>query len=144
MFSQPEIGKVVTVVIDWEDIFKDAEPSVRAVYSKTTTTGLVVANQKFQDPASFCIQTGHVNFPVANIPLDRVASLVYEDGEAVAEMAAVNQDVNETWLVPGSKGAEYTVTRNGDKWSCECVGFGFRATCKHVNAKKAEVLERSA
>jgi len=35
--------------------------------------------------------------------------------------------------VEGSKGLEYTVKQaaNGT-WSCECVGFGYRNTCKHI------------
>ena len=39
----------------------------------------------------------------------------------------------QVFKVEGSKGAEYTVKQaaNGS-WSCECVGFGYRNTCKHV------------
>ena len=39
----------------------------------------------------------------------------------------------ETRTVTGSKGNTYTVTRgpNG-KWHCDCTGYQYRKTCKHV------------
>jgi len=43
------------------------------------------------------------------------------------------------WKIPGSKGGEYTVTLKGGNLSCECMGFGFRRKCKHVEQAKAEM-----
>ena len=40
------------------------------------------------------------------------------------------------WKIPGSKGNEYTVSHKNGQWSCECVGFGFRRKCKHVEKAK--------
>jgi hypothetical protein len=34
--------------------------------------------------------------------------------------------------VKGSKGNTYTVTKQGDKWKCQCSGFQFRGKCKHI------------
>jgi len=34
--------------------------------------------------------------------------------------------------VKGSKGNTYKVTKQGDKWKCECSGFQFRGKCKHI------------
>lgn len=45
------------------------------------------------------------------------------------------------WQVPGSKGNEYKVTLKGSELSCECVGFGFRRKCKHVEKIKNEIWE---
>lgn len=40
-------------------------------------------------------------------------------------------------MVPSSKGdKEYDVTFDGTYWNCNCVGFGFRRTCKHVKQIK--------
>lgn len=37
-----------------------------------------------------------------------------------------------SWKVAGSKGNEYTVTENRNKWSCTCSGFKFRSQCRHI------------
>ena len=44
----------------------------------------------------------------------------------------------ETKKVTGSRGAVYTLTKgpNG-KWSCSCVGYGYRRFCKHVESVKS-------
>jgi hypothetical protein len=34
--------------------------------------------------------------------------------------------------VDGSKGNKYVVSCNRGRWSCDCKGFKFRKTCKHV------------
>jgi len=41
-------------------------------------------------------------------------------------------------LVPSSrgKGLEYTVKFDGLWWSCDCTGFGFKRTCRHVDQIK--------
>lgn len=33
-------------------------------------------------------------------------------------------------------GKSYTVTFDGMYWNCECVGFGFRKDCRHINQVK--------
>lgn len=33
-------------------------------------------------------------------------------------------------------GKTYTVTFDGMWWNCECVGFGFRKSCRHVKEVK--------
>ena len=30
----------------------------------------------------------------------------------------------------------YTVSYKNDQWTCNCVGFGFRRKCKHINEIK--------
>ena len=37
------------------------------------------------------------------------------------------------WTVPSSKGGEYRVRNLNGRWSCECAGFKFRRTCKHID-----------
>ena len=43
----------------------------------------------------------------------------------------------QTWQVPGSKGAEYTVSLDAGHWSCTCPGHGFRGRCRHVDELRA-------
>ena len=45
----------------------------------------------------------------------------------------------QTWTVTGSKGDQYTVSRDGDRWSCTCAGHGFRGRCRHVDTLRASV-----
>lgn len=37
----------------------------------------------------------------------------------------------ETRTVEGSGGKVYTLTKQGNRWTCSCPGFTFRNTCKH-------------
>jgi len=48
----------------------------------------------------------------------------------------------QVFKVEGSKGLEYTVKQaaNGS-WSCECVGFGYRNTCRHIT--NCELITKS-
>ena len=142
MYDRPEVGKSVTVTTDWSDVVETSTPTVRIVYGKGVHTGTVLKNNDWNDPASFNITTGRPEFPVANIPLHRVIDIQYVDGTEAAIVDDVDDD-SETWSMSGSKGNEYVVTRRGDTWSCECVGWQYRSQCKHVNACKEEVLSRS-
>ncbi len=141
MYDGPEIGKIITIVTDWSDVVETSMPSVQAVYGQNTITGTVVKNEDFDDPASFNITTGNPHFPIANIALHRVISLKYSEGNDAVTVDEIDGG-NEMWIVSGSKGREYVVTRKGNTWSCECKGWEFRSQCKHVNEKKTEVLER--
>jgi hypothetical protein len=39
-----------------------------------------------------------------------------------------------SWIVPSSDNKRsYTVTHKNGYFSCECVGFGYRHKCKHVD-----------
>jgi len=35
--------------------------------------------------------------------------------------------------VEGSNGKKYQVTKQGNRYTCSCPGFGFRRKCKHVD-----------
>lgn len=37
-------------------------------------------------------------------------------------------------------GESYTVEFNGNYWSCTCMGFGFRRTCKHCDKVKLKYI----
>jgi len=43
----------------------------------------------------------------------------------------------EFWKVEGSKGNTYKVRRSAQSvWSCTCVGYGWRGSCKHIIQRK--------
>ncbi len=142
MFTRPEVGKVVTVTSDWTDNLTSFATNVRINHGQSTQTGTVVNSDPKDDPASFRMTTGLPYFPVRLISLDKVVSLEYDDGSAADKKVIAEKVDEETWVVEGSKGASYVVTRKGNRWHCECLGWQFRQNCKHVNEKKQEVLNR--
>lgn len=142
MYAKPAVGSHIKVITDWSDVYhRGFQEHVRILGAQNTTVGKVVPSEDFDDPASFRITTGNPNYPEAIISLKRVTKLVDADGlETDADAIKEQAPSHHTWVVEGSNGKSYTVTQAGEQWSCTCPGFGFRRQCKHVNAKKAEVL----
>jgi hypothetical protein len=137
MFQNPKVSSVVTVVTDWANYLRPWGASSRR---QNSYTGTVVKSEKYDDPQSFRITTGDKSFPTRIISLDHVVSLIYEDG-SVGTKAAVKPVAVTAWEVKSDskKGGSYTVTREGNHFSCTCAGFSFRKTCKHSIAIKSKV-----
>jgi hypothetical protein len=50
------------------------------------------------------------------------------------------KNISKEFKVPNSKGTgNYLVTYNNGTWDCNCVGFGFRRKCKHVQSCKSKI-----
>ena len=64
--------------------------------------------------------------------LDRVDKYMVVDQRFTP---AQSPDVR-TYEVQGSTGNTYTVTQDGDTWTCTCPGFGWRRKCRHINEVK--------
>lgn len=79
------------------------------------------------------LATGETTFPVRLIPMEDVVGM---EGTAIK---AVNKPT--VWQVDGSKGSKYTVTQEGNRFSCTCAGFGFRKQCRHVDELKWKLKE---
>ena len=137
MFQNPKVSSVVTVITDWADYLRPWGSSPKR---QNTYTGTVVKSEKYDDPQSFRITTEDKSFPVRIIPLDRVVSLVYADG-SVGTKSAVKPVTVTAWEVKSDsrKGGTYTVTREGNHFSCTCAGYTFRKTCRHSIAIKSKV-----
>jgi hypothetical protein len=73
-------------------------------------------------PEQFCLTTGEVDFPFRVIDRDRVV-----DGWLLPDEKHNGIVRSETYNVK-----TYLVTRDSDRWSCNCVGFGYRKTCSHL------------
>lgn len=128
-FVIPEVGSLVTATV------------TRRHYSgygtiNETFTGPVVPINKWEDGSRvFAINDGNPDWPVHTIPIDWVTDLKYNDGTAAATHKVASGV--QTWTVDGSKpGTKYTVTKQGNKVTCSCPGYGFRRTCKHVAIAK--------
>jgi hypothetical protein len=57
----------------------------------------------------------------------------------VREEEVEEKPAGQTWTVTGSKGDQYTVSLDGDRWACTCSGFQFRSRCRHVDEIKAGI-----
>lgn len=90
-------------------------------------TGTVV-HEKWYGSERIGLTTGMKSFPVRVIDCSRIVEV---NGAVEAVQVPVENTVI-TKVVPGSKGNSYIVTKDGNKVSCTCPGFGFRKTCKHV------------
>jgi len=48
------------------------------------------------------------------------------------------QSTNPQWQVKSDSGKIYTVELNGSKYSCNCIGYGYRGKCKHSDQVRNE------
>ena len=48
------------------------------------------------------------------------------------------QSANPQWQVKSDSGKVYTVELIGSKYSCNCVGYGYRGKCKHSEQIKEQ------
>lgn len=137
MFSKPKVGSVVIVTTDYTEYLKGFAANVPR---NQTHTGTVVKSENYDDPQSFRMATGNRRFPVRVVPLDHVTNLVYDDGRVGDKTEKKKVEVT-AWEVKSDsrKGGSYTVTRQGDHFSCTCLGFTYRKSCRHTLAIKAKV-----
>jgi hypothetical protein len=129
-----KVGQIVTVQVknpQWSQRSKYAFP----MEEFNTYTGEVVPSPRWVGPDQICIGTGNVSFPFRVIDLDRIHG-------QTSEMAPADESLRSSWTVAGSKaGQTYLVTRQGLQWSCNCLGFGYRRSCTHINQAKSLILE---
>lgn len=88
--------------------------------------GKVLPSYKWLSDREFCL-SGDDNWPIRVINVESVKDMKLISGELKDVKSAV-----ETFVVVGSKGHKYTVTRSSKGWTCTCPGASFRGTCKHI------------
>lgn len=97
--------------------------------------GKLVRSEEWDPDSTIRVFTGNYDHPFSVIRLNRIKKLVDSKGKQF-EVPKVGKLVEElqTWQVAGSKGASYTVSRKGNTWRCECVGFQMRKPqfCRHI------------
>ena len=136
-FAKPTVGSTLTVTTDYTDYmrgFASGVPRTR------TYSGTVVKSASYDDPLTFRMTTGDPSYPVRVVPLDHVTDIVTSDGSAVTKTEAKKIEVT-AWEVKSDsrKGGSYTVTREGSHFSCNCLGFTYRKSCRHVITIKSKV-----
>lgn len=70
-------------------------------------------------------------FPRRVISKVDIISIRKADSEETVEFATPVQKV-KTFEISGSKGDKYIVKQDGLNYSCTCIGYSFRQTCKHI------------
>ena len=124
----PAVNSTVTLTFK-----NDGPPSTLfAVPPTIDITGKVVNTPPWvKDPACFAIFVAGSPVPLRIINSKHVLAVNGARAELKAETKV------KTFTVRGSKGAKYTVTNDGGRWACTCVGFGFRRDCKHVQEARS-------
>lgn len=85
------------------------------------------------DPDAFAIYVDDGS--VVKVRIIRMRDVHSIDGERVHYKSTAKKRApsRDEWIVKGSTGDEYRVTRIGQAWGCTCAGYTFRQTCRHIN-----------
>lgn len=125
--SPVEVGSKVTVSTRWKSNLYYKE------YEDNTYTGTVVKSERYDPPDTFRLKDDSpmvsrliTHYSVIKIVLDGKE----HDPKVLFDTKPLKQ---ETKAIAGSNGKVYSVTVMGGKaLNCDCVGFRFHKTCKHL------------
>lgn len=95
--------------------------------------GTVVPNPKWLGAEYVSVHTGKPEWPVAMILKSHIIGEKNVPSVSGVRLFRVRSV---------SKNSEHLVTFKNGQVSCDCIGFGFRGSCKH--AKKVEEMVKSA
>jgi hypothetical protein len=137
IFAKPKVDSEITVTIRIPTI---SYWTVGTGYEEFTYTGTVIADNKWTQPTEFVLLTPLTpNYPKRTVQLKWITSLNYANGTE----AILTKEDNTTyqWTVDGSKGNKYIVIKAGNKFTCDCTGFTYRKTCKHIQQTIDNLVE---
>lgn len=103
--------------------------------------GRLMPSEEWDAEGTIRVFTGDYNRPFCVIRLSRIIRFEDESGAVIEKpKTAVKKAVDDTqtFVIDGSKGNKYNVTRKGDIWRCECVGFQMRRHCRHIDEAKGK------
>ena len=100
--------------------------------------GRLVPSEEWDPEGTIRIFTGDTNRMMLVIRVKSIIRFEDESGAKISKpkVMARKEDDTATFQIAGSKGNSYTVTRKGDIWRCECVGFQMRRYCRHIDEAK--------
>lgn len=103
--------------------------------------GVVVPTFSWLEGPHICITSNDIKIPVRSFKMEHVGKIVRADGSETLppSVAPVKKEKDTSWMVTGSKGASYVVSRSGSRWHCSCVAGGFGRACKHVKEIQAKM-----
>jgi hypothetical protein len=125
--TRPQPGSVIEVEV--------ANPfAARMIPPQPTSTvyrGQVLKSYRWLTDREFCME-GDQAWPIRVINLGSVVRMDFESGSGDTVDTTA-----QTWEVTGSRGDRYLVTRDAAGWSCDCKGFQFRKSCRHITTLSA-------
>ena len=119
MIKMPSINSVVEVTTSYRTNMFFAD---KRGYQTFTKMGKVIVAPKGASADSFALQHDYLSV----INLGKVIDIKYLSGDSV--------DI-QSYIVKG-KGGQYQVIRNGQEFSCTCIGFKYHSKCKHITEIK--------
>jgi|TARA_R110000851_G_scaffold11354_1_gene39885 hypothetical protein len=126
------VGNTVTLKVKnehWE--LRAAYELYRKIPEFNYYSGTIVTHKWFK-PNEVGLSTGDPTFPFRRIRKEQIVSV--DDEQANTTTFAETPLLGDTtFSVPGSKGSVYTVQLSNGKATCDCTGFQYRKSCKHVN-----------
>lgn len=129
--KQPKIGDEVTIKLANESAIMQgpyAKQAPKFIYLR----GVVQSRPEWESNVdTMCLLVKDSPVAIRLVHMSKVLEINGEVPEPFVETSGI-----ETHTIKGSKGDEYIVRREGDKWSCSCPGFSFRHHCKHIDAAK--------
>ena len=124
------VGDVVTIKV-LNPVWHMRDRFAQDIKQYNTFTGTIVPTLRGYGNDVLCLTTGQKQFPVRVIDRDRIVGL--------DEDKKPSQNNYESWVVIGSKGSKYNVSRNDKHFECSCPSYQFRRSCKHINELKTRL-----
>jgi hypothetical protein len=103
--------------------------------------GRLMPSEEWDPDNTIRVFTGDYNRPFCVIRIKSIVRFEDETGARIEKPKVTAKkavDNTQTFQIAGSKGNTYNVTRKGDIWRCECVGFQMRGKCRHVEEAKGK------
>jgi len=141
-YEKPAVGSQITVKTEWRDLYKGYSPLLP---TERSLSGIVVKSERYDDVDSFRVATGRPGYPVSIVSLDRIVDLVYSDGTVGEKKDRPKLSIAEWEVASDSRsGGSYTVILNGGHYECNCLGFTYRKSCRHINKVKEQINAKRA
>lgn len=121
--TRPEPGSIVEVEIHNPFAARMIPPQP----TQTVYKGQVLKSYRWLTDREFCME-GDASWPIRVINLGSVVRIDFESGSGTTI-----DTQSQSWEVVGSRGDRYLVTRDSSGWSCDCKGFQFRKSCRHIS-----------
>ena len=125
------IGDTVTIEVR-NSLYDVRDRYASGVQRPTATyTGTVLPRPSYIPDDQLCLSTGIAEFAFRVIAKADILKSSLQAPPA--------PELQTLWQIPGKhRGQVYIVNRDGNRWSCNCVGYGYRKKCSHIDIAKAE------
>ena len=126
-----KICDTITVLIDDSAAADKLRMGGKIISSVATITGILAQTPTYF-PGYITVQRGVKYF--SYIPKKNIIKIISGTG---VEQPTINK-ITTHEVVSARTGEKYTVTTDGNKYSCTCVGFNYHGKCKHITQIQKE------